>query len=263
MEGCGARDECRASAARVPRLVTAPRRPVPGDQRPETTPPAPPYDAGSDPDITLTRIPPMKLARLAAAAVVVLLPVVSHSARAQAPGASNDRPLRVGVAGGVVIPRTSGSARELESGLHGQAFALLKLPAGLPAIRLNVDYAHMQFGKPTTSTGATNVSNVDGARTLLDGVAGIHLDLLHGPVRPYVIAGVGAFNVRDVLETTAADRTVTSTNFGVDGGAGIAFKLGPIDGFLETRLQNVYTRDKGLVDTKSIQSFPVSFGITF
>jgi hypothetical protein len=198
----------------------------------------------------------MKLARLAA--VVVLLPLVSHSVRAQAPGAFNDRPLRVGVAGGVVIPRTGGSARELQSGLHGQAFALLRLPAGLPAIRLNVDYAHMQFGKPTT--GTTTASNVDGARTLLDGVAGIHLDLLHGPVRPYVIAGVGAFNVRDVIESNEA---VTSTNFGVDGGAGIAFKLGPIDGFVETRLQNVYTRDKGLVDTKSIQSFPVSFGITF
>ena len=206
----------------------------------------------------------MKLARLAAA-VVVVLPVVSHSARAQAPGASNDRPLRVGVAGGVVIPRTGGSARELQSGLHGQAFALLKLPAGLPAIRLNVDYAHMQFGKPTTgTTSAVNAADLDGARTLLDGVAGIHLDLLHGPVRPYVIAGVGAFNVRDVIESTAAaDKAVTSTNFGVDGGAGIAFKLGPIDGFVETRLQNVYYRDKGLVDTKSIQAFPVSFGITF
>src|SRR5690349_12249008 len=129
----------------------------------------------------------MKLARLAAAAVV-LLPVVSHTARAQAAGASNDRALRVGVAGGVVIPRTGGSARELQSGLHGQAFALLRLPAGLPAIRLNVDYAHMQFGKPTTgAAGAAGAASLDGSRTLLDGVAGIHLDLLHGPVRPYLL----------------------------------------------------------------------------
>ena len=34
-------------------------------------------------------------------------------------------------------------------------------------------------------------------------------------------------------------------------------------GFAETRLQNVYTKEKGLVDTKSIQSFPVSVGIVF
>ena len=40
-------------------------------------------------------------------------------------------------------------------------------------------------------------------------------------------------------------------------------KLGPISGFVEARLQNVYTKEKGLVDTKSIRSIPVSFGVVF
>ena len=205
----------------------------------------------------------MKLAR-AVATVVLLLPVVAPSAHAQSFDRTNDaRPIRFGIAGGVVIPRTGGSTRELENGLHGQGFALLKLPGGLPALRLNVDYAHMQFAKPTAGT-ASSTASTDGARTLLDGVAGMRLDLLHGPVRPYLLAGVGAFNVRDALTAAAAaDRTVTSTNFGVDGGAGLAFKLGPIDGFVETRLQNVYTKQGGMIDTKSIQSFPISFGLTF
>ncbi|AHG89073.1 hypothetical protein J421_1536 [Gemmatirosa kalamazoonensis] len=216
--------------------------------------------------------------RLAALTLVAAVPVARAAAQSPMRSPASERPLRLGIAGGVVIPRTGNTARALETGLHGQAFALLKLPGGLPALRLNVDYAHMQFAKPTTGTTGTTASSVgalDGARTLLDGVAGMRLNLLHGPVRPYVLAGVGAFNVRDALQasatsvatggTTAAalDKTLTSTNFGVDGGAGIAFKLGPIDGFVETRLQNVYTRGKGFVDTKSIQSFPVAFGLTF
>jgi hypothetical protein len=72
--------------------------------------------------------------------------------------------------------------------------------------------------------------------------------------------------MKDVVSaatTGGAEQTYTSTNLGIDGGAGLAFKLGPITGFAETRLQNVYTKEKGLVDTKSIQSFPVSFGIVF
>jgi hypothetical protein len=167
--------------------------------------------------------------------------------------------VRFGIAGGVVIPRTGASTRSLENGLHGQAFALVRLPAGLPALRINVDYDHMRFGQPTTSTGASAGSAVDATRTLLDGVAGMRLDLLHGPVRPYALAGIGAFDIRDVAASVAS----SSTNFGVDGGAGIAFRLGRVDGFLETRLRNVYTKQQGLIDTKSIQSFPIAFGLTF
>ena len=58
-------------------------------------------------------------------------------------------------------------------------------------------------------------------------------------------------------------RSFRSTNFGLDGGAGVSLRLGPIDAFVETRLQNVYTKQQGLVDTKSITVFPVLFGLSF
>ena len=44
---------------------------------------------------------------------------------------------------------------------------------------------------------------------------------------------------------------------------GFILRLGPISGFVESRLQNVYTKEKGFVDTKSIQQFPVVFGLVF
>jgi hypothetical protein len=131
----------------------------------------------------------------------------------------------------------------------------------------------MKFGQPTTGTG---VAAIDADRTVLDGVAGMRVDVLHGAVRPYLLAGVGAFNVRDALRNAATSAAtgstggqaaladaMTSTNLGVDGGAGVSFRFGRLDGFVETRLQNVYTRQRGLIDTKSIQSFPIAFGLTF
>ena len=50
---------------------------------------------------------------------------------------------------------------------------------------------------------------------------------------------------------------------GLDGGPGISFKLWSIEGFLESRIQNVYTKTRGLIDQKQIQSFPVTFGFVF
>ena len=37
---------------------------------------------------------------------------------------------------------------------------------------------------------------------------------------------------------------------------------GPIDMFAETRLQNVYTKQRGVIDTKAIRAFPVTFGFS-
>jgi hypothetical protein len=223
----------------------------------------------------MTHATRLSTALLLAAATVATSPAAAQSSRL---AAGTQPTVHVGVAGGVVIPRTGASARTIENGLHGQAFALVRLPGGLPTLRLNVDYDHMRFGRPTTgTTSATGTADApDATRTLIDGVAGLHLDLLHGPVRPYVVAGVGAFNVRDRLRDAAlsaaaggtsaaalASLEQSTTNLGVDGGAGVAFRLGRIDGFVESRLRNVYTRQRGLVDTRSIQSFPIAFGLTF
>jgi hypothetical protein len=167
-----------------------------------------------------------------------------------------DRMVRFGLGGGVVVPREGATVNSVKTGVQGQGFMLIQLPGGLPALRMNVDYAKMKFDRPVTAGSATTVS---GDRKVLDGVAGIRLDLVRGPVRPYVLAGVGAFKMEDVVGSTS----FSDTNFGADGGAGVSFKLGPLSGFVETRLQSVWTKKEGFVDTKSIQSFPVSFGLLF
>ena len=187
-------------------------------------------------------------------AAVAILAAASPIFAQQMPAAQPTHPVRLGFAGGVIVPRTGATAQSLKTGMQGQGFLLFQLPGGLPAIRANVDYAKMKFDKPSTNT-----TGYAGDRTIIDGVAGIKLDLVPGPIRPYVMAGVGAFNVKDLVGTTS----VSDTNFGVDGGAGVSVKIGRIDAFVETRLQNVWTKQQGAIDAKTIQAFPVSFGILF
>ena len=202
---------------------------------------------------------------VAATIVAVLLPARSVAAQASDPlssAAPSSRPIRIGFGGGVTVPRQGASAQTLKSGMHGQGFVVFQLPAGLPALRANVDFARMRFETPSTASA----SGVDGDRTLLAGVLGMKLDLLHGPVRPYLLGGVGAFSIRDAIDGPATNGAATAdarsqVNFGIDAGAGLSMHLGPIDAFVESRLQNVYTRQRGLVDTRSITAFPVTFGI--
>jgi hypothetical protein len=78
------------------------------------------------------------------------------------------------------------------------------------------------------------------------------------------MAGVGAFNVRDLVNATSgAQTTISNTDFGVDGGAGIEMSFGRLSAFVEGRIQNVFTQSSGLLKRSSIQSVPVTFGVLF
>ncbi len=185
----------------------------------------------------------MKKRSLVVASVQLVAVAVTLGAQ-QMPATTTDRLIRLGFAGGVVVPRTGATVQSLKTGMQGLGFVLLQLPGGLPALRFNFDYAKMDFDRPTTNTSTATPT---GDRTVVDGVAGMKVDLIRGPIRPYIMAGLGAFNVKDAIAATATTGATSTSalNVGVDGGAGIALKLGPIDGFIETRLQNVWTKQGG------------------
>jgi hypothetical protein len=193
------------------------------------------------------------------------LAVLSNSARAQGNPSDPNATRRVsfGIGGGAIVPRTNARAQDVLAGAIGQAFMQVRIAPGFPALRFGADFSRMKFGDVQQGTSGVP----DGAtRSQLAGLASMRFDLIRGPIRPYVVAGVGAFNIRDALAASIAGgstTTLTSTEFGVDGGAGLSFRMGRISGFLETRLQNVYTKQQGLIDTKSISAFPVTFGLMF
>lgn len=180
---------------------------------------------------------------------------------AQLPGMgliSGRKPLvQVGFGGGMSVP-TSNVKEAFENGVHGRGFMLFNIP-GLPSFRFDLsatkfDWKEALPGAPATMTGESLV---------LGGLGNISINLLKGPIRPYVMAGVGAFHIRNELQTSGEpDESSSQTRFGVDGGAGLAIKIKRLEMFVEGRVQNVYT-ERGVIDTKSIQTVPVTFGIIF
>ena len=82
--------------------------------------------------------------------------------------------------------------------------------------------------------------------------------------KPYWLIILVSRNRRIAGDPSAG--TESETKFGIDGGAGVEFKLGGIRGYLEGRLENVYT-DKGFTsafrDKNSTQVIPVTFGFMY
>lgn len=185
-----------------------------------------------------------------------------HSAAAQlgmdAPGSADQHLVRIGFAGGVVVP-TADARNALKNGVQGQGFLLINL-GGFP-LRLNLGYQHFNLAQ---SLASSQTGTVNGTSSIVGGGAGTEIDLLHGPVRPYLLAGLGGFNVNSIANSASGSTSTSMSqfSFGIDGGAGLAVRLGRLSAFVEGRVQNVYS-NKGVINARSIQSVPVSFGILF
>ncbi len=180
---------------------------------------------------------------------------------AQLPGMgliSSRKPLvQVGFGGGMSVP-TSNAKEAFENGVHGRGFMLLNIP-GLPSFRFDLSATKFDWKEAVLGGGPT----MQGESQVLAGLANFSIDLFKGPIRPYVMAGVGAFHIRNELQAEGqSDETSSQTRFGIDGGAGLAIKIKRLEMFVEGRVQNVYT-ERGVIDTKSIQTVPVTFGIIF
>ena len=195
------------------------------------------------------------MAALLLVSTVGALPVSAQFPMAELPGAAPSRHvIRVGFGGGVSVP-TDAIGQALNNGVNGQAFLLLDPGLGFP-LRFNFGYQRFAFDE-------SSFGGLTGQTTILSGVGGLNVNLFRlGPVRPYVMAGLGAFSVRDNLDADGGVDAGSQVQFGIDGGGGIAFKLGRLEAFVEGRVQNIYT-DAGMIDTKSIKAVPVSFGILF
>ena len=79
------------------------------------------------------------------------------------------------------------------------------------------------------------------------------VDLTPGEsVTPYLLGGLGAFNTKssDVANSS-------STNFGVQAGAGLNFQLSGFSTFVEAKYVNVFTADN------ATGYVPITFGFRF
>ncbi|HET7458770.1 MAG TPA: outer membrane beta-barrel protein [Gemmatimonadaceae bacterium] len=222
----------------------------------------------------MIEIAPRRRHLAAAATALLLLASLLTPARADAQrssaGGAGTRPITIGIGGGASVPTTGSVKDALKTGVNWHGFVGFRPIMGMPMLRLAADYQKFDFKKDALIAAATGGATTTATTTVTDaqtkvlgGLANLGFDLLHGPVRPYVLAGVGAFNVKtEGDDATGQSFSRSKTQFGIDGGAGIAVNIGPIAAFVEGRVQNVYT-DKGAIDTKTITTVPVTFGVQF
>jgi opacity protein-like surface antigen len=170
------------------------------------------------------------------------------------------RSFHIGLGGGVSVP-AGDLGQAMKSGFNGQGFMSWQ-PMGLPiGVRATFGYERFDF-KPITP-GVPQ----DGAGKILSGLANMTFGFPMGPVRPYLTAGLGAFRMDSDSPSTGTD-SKSKTNFGIDGGAGLELRLGPLSAYVEGRLANVFT-DQGLnpdLSTKegfAAQTIPVTFGLVY
>jgi opacity protein-like surface antigen len=216
---------------------------------------------------------PPRLTLLALGALAVL------TARAGAQADPAARPIRIGIGGGVSMPigdfKNGGDAgaikRDFKQGVAGQGYVEFRAPGTPLGFRAAVSYNRFGAGPVQFSSGSstTAVTPNDGYSQILGGLANVSLQLPTGPIRPYVLAGVGAFNLKNTANFVVAPGGIASaeeqstTNFGVNGGAGLLLKLGGIEAFAEARIANVYTKQEKFANLKSVQYVPITFGLSF
>jgi hypothetical protein len=170
---------------------------------------------------------------------------------------SNNYWLTLGLAGGTVIPTGNGSSG-VPHGSSIQGYILAQIP-GFLCLRFNLGY--QKFNNTVVPPGAPGYNGT--TQEILNGVGGLQMYILPGPVRPYITAGLGAFRFTTNSDTTHNASTVSTVNFGINAGAGIAVRVGRFAAFGEGIIQNVYTNNGGYIKSaKNIAAVPVNFGVS-
>jgi hypothetical protein len=171
-----------------------------------------------------------------------ILAVTVGAACSAAPLDAQQRPISIGLAGGVSLPQGD-LADATNTGWH--ALGTLALSTLMQPLGLRLDVAYNRF----ELSGADGNESVGSAT--LNGT--YRLPMTDSPMSPYLIAGLGAYRTECSL-ATGCDAT---TKFGWNVGLGTKLYVLGFRSFLEARY---HTTKRG--DTR-LNYFPVTFGLLF
>lgn len=175
--------------------------------------------------------------------------------------AQSSRPVQVIVSGGMSVP-TGGFADVHELGVHADVSLLVNALG--PALRLRPELSYTRFKlKDLQSAFAQTRGGVYEAgdvSRLLGGFANIEMTLGSGGIQPFLLAGVGAVQLR--TDATGTPESFSDVKASLNFGAGVRFRLGGIGGFVEARLSNIPS-DAVETSFKEARFIPVTFGLVF
>ena len=167
-------------------------------------------------------------------------------------------PVELGIGGGASVP-ASDAKDALKSGWHASGIVRLNLPMMPFGLQGNFSYHHFTLDQQNVGFAGTG--------RILAGTADARFGLpIPGPIKPYLLAGVGTYNIKADPDQAGATASKSSTKFGINGGGGVTIHFPglPVNAFVEGKIENIYT-DQGLnsavtQDFKT-QIIPVTFGI--
>lgn len=158
-----------------------------------------------------------------------------------------------GLAGGATTP--SGSLNDRQNlGYNG----LVTLQLGLPVmpIQLRADLQYNGFGGKDFGNAVSNAFNQADTRVISGSLNGV-LNLLPGPIKPYLIGGVGYYDTQ--LKGTDATRKV-----GYNYGGGVKFGLTGASIFVEARMHQINDATFSVGGARTTAKFiPITIGVMF
>ncbi|MDQ3136784.1 MAG: porin family protein [Gemmatimonadota bacterium] len=186
------------------------------------------------------------MVRVAAAVAIGLVGILASARVGHAQGAE----FSLGAGASIPLSDYGDFAKTGYHGLVGISFAPSSFPLGIQVDgqyhRLKQDEA---FGNRTSQIIMGTGNLIYKFKTSED-----------SKFRPYLIAGAGIYNFKlvsgdDVAGPGVGNLGNTSTDFGLNGGAGFDFKVGSIGAFIEGRFHNVFT------DGSNLKFIPITAGI--
>ena len=202
---------------------------------------------------------------------LLALPFIAVGLIGQSANAQTPNPVLMSISAGGAMPTGDLSdAANMGFTIAGSAeFSPISIP-----FALRIDLGYTKFGEKTVSFSeggtpfevSSDFSNFAGTFNAVFGGRS------PAQVRPYGIAGVGFYNTKvDVSLTGGGDSFSaddTEGSFGINGGAGLRFRMGTMSTFVEGRYHYVLkggpNTDEDSDDTFGAAGyFPIVFGISF
>ncbi len=158
-----------------------------------------------------------------------------------------------GLAAGATIP--SGSLND-RSNLGYNGLATLQLAVPLFPLQFRADLQYNSFGGKDFGSAVSNAFNNRDTRVISGTINGV-FNLLPGPIKPYLIGGVGYYDTQ--LKGTDATRKV-----GYNYGGGVKFGLTGASIFVEARMHEIKDATFNVSGGRTTAKFiPVTVGIMF
>ena len=202
----------------------------------------------------------------AAPAALLLLAAGTAGAQASSPASTAERPLSFGISGGLSLP-TGNAGDVFSSGFNVDGLLEVRArPASPVAFRFEAGYQRFAIKDEVRELFEDFGAEIDGDARVISGVVNALYKFPGVAVRPYVLGGVGVFNVGGSAtisgidesgELLDEDESGSITRFGFNVGGGLEVPLSGITAFGEIRFQSIRTPDE------PFNIVPIKVGIRF